>query len=59
MVRHYCDRCECELGDSPFTKLTIKIALNITENTISEKVKQKEYCHTCYDKIIAILEGDE
>lgn len=59
MVRHYCDGCECELGNLPFTKLTIKIALNITENTINEKVKQKEYCNSCYNKIMALIEGDE
>lgn len=59
MVRHYCDRCECELGNSPFAKMFIDITLNINEETGSRQARKKEYCQSCYNKIIALIEGDE
>lgn len=59
MIRHYCDRCECELGKSPFAEMIIDINLNVNKDTEITQTRKKEYCQSCYNKIIALIEGDE
>ena len=59
MVRHYCDRCECELGNLPFAKMFIDITLNINEDTGTRQARKKEYCRACYSKIMTLIEGEE